>query len=444
MSNALAIAAVTAVLRDLLQNALIDHDVVASVGEVKVSVTSPGLIVAPTDGQIPSQLNLFLYQVLGNSGWSNVSQPARGPSGERLSNPPLALDLRYLLSAYGVSDFDAEILLGYGMQILHETPVLPRDAIRTALAPPGPISGSILAPAFQALLAADLADQVEQIKITPLFLGVEEMSQLWSTFQTAYRPSTAYHVSVVLIESKRSTRATLPVQKYGLFGLPFHLPQISSISPPAGLGQPILAGADLIIRGERLRGTITRLQLDSGELEPASEDVSDGEICIAPGTLRAGVHALQVVHYIEIGDPPRLHRNANSNIAAFLLHPAVVKLGDGSYDITVAGVADTDEGREADLSIHLTPAVGRSQRAVLLLYQFNTPAGETARSYSFFAAPWPAPPQGQPAPQEFDTVTFHAAGMVPGTYLVRVQVDGAESGLELDNNGRYAQPRVTI
>jgi hypothetical protein len=444
MSNALGIAAVTAVLRDLLQNALIDHDVVASVGEVKVNVTSPGLIVAPTDGQVSSQLNLFLYQVLGNSGWSNVNQPARSASGERLGNPPLALNLRYLLTAYGVSDFDAEILLGYGMQILHETPVLPRDAIRTALAPPGPVSGSILAPAFKALSAADLADQVEQIKIIPVFLGLEEMTQLWSTFQVAYRPSTAYHVSVVLIESKRSTRATLPVQKYGLYGLPFHLPQISSVSPPTGLGQPILAGSDLIIRGERLRGTITRLQLDSGELEPAAEDVSDSEICIEPGSLHAGMHALQVVHYIEIGDPPRLHRNANSNIGAFLLHPAIVQLGDGSYDITIADVADTDEGREANLSIHLTPPVGRKQHAVLLLYQFNTPAGENARSYSFFPTPWPAPPQGQPEPQEFETVNFHVAGIEPGTYLVRVQVDGAESGLELDGDGRYAQPRITI
>ena len=353
MSNALAIAAVTAVLRDLLQNALIDHDVVASVGEVKVSVTSPGLIVAPADGQVPSQLNLFLYQVLANSGWSNVSQPAHGPKGERLGNPPLALDLRYLLTAYGVSDFDAEILLGYGMQILHETPALPRDAIRTALAPPGPISGSILAPAFQALSAADLADQVEQIKITPVFMNVEEMSQLWSSFQVAYRPSTAYHVSVVLIESKRSTRSTLPVQKYGLYALPFHLPQIDSVSPPTGLGQPILAGSDLVIRGQRLLGNITRLQLDSGELVPAIEDVSDTEICIEPGALQAGVHGLQVIHYIEIGDPPRLHRNANSNIVAFLLHPVVAQLGDGSYDISVAGVADTDEGREADLTIHL-------------------------------------------------------------------------------------------
>ena len=167
MSNALAIAAVTAVLRDLLQNALIDHDIVAAVGEVKVSLTSPGLIVAPQEGQIPSQLNLFLYQVLPNPGWRNVGQPARNAQGERLSNPPLALDLRYLLTAYGDSDFDAEILLGYSMQILYETPVLPREAIRTALAPQSPVGGSILPPAFQALSAADLADQVEQIKITP-------------------------------------------------------------------------------------------------------------------------------------------------------------------------------------------------------------------------------------------------------------------------------------
>ncbi len=37
MSSALAIAAVTAVLKDLLINGLIDHDLTASIGDVSVS-----------------------------------------------------------------------------------------------------------------------------------------------------------------------------------------------------------------------------------------------------------------------------------------------------------------------------------------------------------------------------------------------------------------------
>ena len=44
--------------------------------------------------------------------------------------------------------------------------MLDREAIRRAL-DPSPVDVSMLPPAFQALAASDLADQVELIKITP-------------------------------------------------------------------------------------------------------------------------------------------------------------------------------------------------------------------------------------------------------------------------------------
>ena len=53
------------------------------------------------------------------------------------------------------------------------------------------------------------------MRITPEPLSLEEMSKLWTTFQTQYRISAAYQVSVVLIESTRPTRAPLPVLKRG-------------------------------------------------------------------------------------------------------------------------------------------------------------------------------------------------------------------------------------
>src|SRR4029453_14250077 len=78
----------------------------------------------------PSQLNLFMYQVTPNQGWRNVGMPSHSANGEPQTNPPLALDLHYLLSAYGAEEFFAEALLGYGMQVLHDTPVLSRAFIR--------------------------------------------------------------------------------------------------------------------------------------------------------------------------------------------------------------------------------------------------------------------------------------------------------------------------
>src|SRR3954465_9478756 len=116
MSNALAIAGVTAVLKDLLENGLIDHQVTGAVGtEVTVSSLAPDVV--PIDGaEAAPRLNLFLYQVTPNAAWRNVDLPSCDRSGRRISNPPLALDLHYLLTAYGFAELQAEVLLGYGMQ----------------------------------------------------------------------------------------------------------------------------------------------------------------------------------------------------------------------------------------------------------------------------------------------------------------------------------------
>lgn len=214
MSSPLAIAGVTAVLRDLLNNGLIDHNIAGAIG-ANVNVTASPPDVIKLDGaNAQTQLNLFLHQVTPNPGWRNVGLPARDERGTRLANAPLALDLHYLLTAYGAEDLHSEILLGYAMHLLHETPVLDRQSIRTALAG-GTVDGSVLPPAFQGMDAADIADQVEQIKIVPSSLGAEEMSRLWAALQAHYRPTAAYQVSVVLIEARRPTRASLPVLTRG-------------------------------------------------------------------------------------------------------------------------------------------------------------------------------------------------------------------------------------
>ena len=136
MSSALAIAGVTAVLQDLLNDGLINHNVSGVLGSTVTVRALPPDRLEPANGTESTQLNLFLHRVTPNSGWRNQGLPSRDGSGQnRLTNPPLALDLHYLLSAYGSEDLQAEILLGYAMQLLHETPVLDRKAIATALNP---------------------------------------------------------------------------------------------------------------------------------------------------------------------------------------------------------------------------------------------------------------------------------------------------------------------
>jgi hypothetical protein len=61
MSNALAIAGVTAVLRDRLNDGLVNHNATGVLGStVTVSVLSPDRVVLE-GGSETSQLNLFLY-----------------------------------------------------------------------------------------------------------------------------------------------------------------------------------------------------------------------------------------------------------------------------------------------------------------------------------------------------------------------------------------------
>lgn len=213
MSGPLAIAAVTAVLKNALNNGLIDHDL-SKVGSFTVTALPPDRIITGTTTE-PNQLNLFLYQVTPNQGWRNTGLPARDSTGGRLTNPPLALDLHYLLTAYGAEEFNAEILLGYALQILHETPVLSRQDIRTTLNSTSQVGSAILPPLFGNLSAVDLADQVEQIKITPHYLTTEELSKLWTAMQARYRQAMAYQVSVVLIQGTKPAKSALPVLSRG-------------------------------------------------------------------------------------------------------------------------------------------------------------------------------------------------------------------------------------
>jgi hypothetical protein len=113
-----------------------------------------------------------LHQVTYNAAWRNVGQPSVAPDGKtRLRNPPLALDPHYLLTAYGSEDCEAEALLGFAIQLIHEMPVILRSQITLGLASlpaSNPVSGL--------LGTSGLADQIEMIKITPATLGREELA----------------------------------------------------------------------------------------------------------------------------------------------------------------------------------------------------------------------------------------------------------------------------
>lgn len=423
MSSALAIASVTAVLKDLLDNAVIDHSLSATVGgPVTVTALSPGQIKPGNDGTISRQLNLFLYHVTPNTGWSNVGLPSRDARGTRLTNPPLALDLYYLLTAYGKEDFEAEILLGYAMQRFHETPVLTRDAIRAALVMPGgPVSGTgILPSALGALSASDLADQVEQIKLTQYPLNVEEASKLWSAFQTNYRPSVAYHISVVLVQTDGVVKSSLPVLRRGVddrgavaqpdTNSPF--PALFSVEPASKQFAAVLGG-ELVVKGQRLdAGTLAvvirnprlaaPLELTPSAGATAEEVRARLEIdpTTDPTTFVAGVYTLSLV--LNRGTA----QERTTNEVPFALAPRMpvppLAVGDPPSISAVRGTDGT-----VTVTVRCRPEVLPTQRVTLVVGETEAPAqARTTRT---------------------NTLTFRFRQLPAGEYFVRLRVDGVES-----------------
>lgn len=434
MSNALAIASVTALLKNLLDDGMVDDTVVGSVGSVKVSTLAPDLIALAADA--PSQLNLFLYQVTLNASWRNAALPARDARGERLTNPPLALDLHYLLTAYASRELHAEILLGYAMQILHETPLLTRDAIRRGLGDPGldVDPQHLLPPDLSAIATSGLDRQADSIKVSPYATSPDDMTKLWTALQSKFRPSMAYVVSVVLIESTQPTRVALPVLAPRIYVDTLSSPRIDRVlsQDAAGTilaGAPILAGQRLVLQGMQLdaEGTLVRFGDATAVPDPASLDTQ--LVVTLPATLLAGLRSVQVIQQRLLGDPPVAHGAASSNLMAFLLRPRIVAVD-----------ADSTPG-----SLHLTlqPAIDPAQRVVVLLNELQpaaAPANPPARAYSFEV---PLQAFGSP-PVAATELLVALAGVTPGSYLVRLQVDGAESPVFPDALGRIGQPAVSV
>jgi hypothetical protein len=461
VSSPLAIAAVTAVFKDLLNDGLIDNDVLpTAIGAFKVTALPPDRVSLNGAGAV-SQLNIFLYQVMPNPGWRNIGYPSRDSAGNVISNPLLALDLYYLLTAYGTDDLHAEILLGFAMQLLHETPVLTRAAIRQALDPAVATAGSSVKDIITRSGAANLADQVEQIKISPLSLNTEEQSHLWTAFQTNYRPSVAYQVSVVLIESKKPVKPAMPVTRRNIYTVPLRHPNITEVEqePPnkkiMRSQPPSVEWATAIpmtVRGNNLLAPDVSVVFESGEESPdpniiptprtatidAANSTQEQLQITLPTQLRAGLRSLQVVHPLAMG-APTLHKGFESNRTAFLLRPKIRPAGTG-YDIVLSDKTGTGNApRGATVTIKLDPAVGKKQDVVLMLNQTDALAGELPRAFSFAR-----PPRVAADPETTNELVFPIAGVQRGKYLVRVQVDGAQSLLDTDGSGKYSAPVIDL
>jgi hypothetical protein len=399
MSNSLAIAAVTATLRALLFQGVRDE-----LGSGSVTTRPLDKARGGNDG---NQINLFLYHTAVSGVWRNMDMPHQTKSGET-SQVPLALELYYLVTAYGENDNDirSHRLLGRVMNVLHDHAVLSPAEIETATRPNALDSE---------LFGSDLHRQGERIRIVLLKLSFDEMSQIWRPFQVQYRISAAYQVSIALIEGDIPAKTPLPVlrrgsEDRGVIATASLPPSLLEVVLPNGKPSAEL-GDVLIIRGDRLDDdnlTVRfRSLLSDTELEvvPLSRTASELRVQLPAATDTAAIALWTSGIYTLAGvvRRPQMPMWATNELP-FALAPTITEV---SPLTAISG--------NITLSIVCTPSVQPTQRVSLLWGDREIPAESLT-----------------------PTLSFQIRDAQPGTYVIRLRVDRVDS-LPIDFAARPLQ-----
>ncbi|MBR8839565.1 MAG: DUF4255 domain-containing protein [Stigonema ocellatum SAG 48.90 = DSM 106950] len=391
MSNALSIAAVTTTLRSLLQHKFDTQ------GGGTVVTTKPLDKVRDNSISNGNQVNLFLYHTQINPGWRNMDIPDQVKPGET-AQPLLPLNLYYLLTAYSVNDDYPEPtshrLLGLAMSVLHDHSILTPADIKAAL---------------PATTEYDLDQQLEQLRIVYQALSVEESFNLWTTFQSPYRISAAYEVSVVLIESGLPSKTPLPAIRRQAddsgailrSDLMSFLPMLQSVQLPNQ--QPSARLGDvLVLNGDNLDGENVVILFTNNRREitvelPSPVERTAKEIRVQlpdeAADWVAGFYTV-AVRVTRTGEQTR-----TSNELSFSLAPKI-------SDIIPRQVTPDANG-EVLLTVVYSPQVRPEQRVALLLGDREVLA--------------------QPRTTTTDRLEFRITGVTPGEYFVRSRIDGVDS-----------------
>ena len=399
MSNEFAVAAVTLTLRNILDKIkdLKDTDEFDQIPAdaqptAEILVTNVPLDQAHKLDKGKNQVNLFLYHVEHNGAWRNMDISARVKPGET-GLTPLALNLYYIITSYGEngSELIGHLLLGKAMSLLHDHALFGRTEIKNAFA----VSG--------------LHKQVERVRLSPQPISLDEVSKLWTGFQTQYRLSAAYQVSVVLIESKRPAKTPLPVLKrgaddQGVISQP-HLippyPTLNALSLPNN--QPgARLGEVLTLSGHHLGGDSVEVRFMNPRLPhvievPALAGGTDVALKVVlpnePAGWPAGFYSLAAV----ISRTGKQDRTTNE--IPLMLTPQIISISIAPLSPPVAG------GYTA--TVICSPQVLPDQSAALLLGDRQFPAEDH--------------------PTKSDTLTFRMTDVPDDEYYVRLRIDGVDS-----------------
>lgn len=418
MSNYLAIATVTATLQRILQVA-----VQADVAGATVTTARPDA----TGGNTPEVgVNIFLYQAAPNPAWRNADLRTRRPRGDLIKQAQAGIDLSYLMTFYGNElELQPQQLMGTTIRTLIDQPILTPEMIQETVN------------TFSFLEGSTLAEQIERVTLVPAMLSTDDLSKIWSVFfQTPYMLSFAYQGTTVLIEGEKAGKPALPIRSQQFYVAP-NQPTIEQVVPETGVNQPIASTSALTIRGRQLNMDQPHARI--GEARVTLQSVKEREIQLnlaslsvqQRSVLRAGVQSLQLVSLMpkrRASDPDQF---VGSNIVPFILCPTIAAA------VETVDLSHNDGLYSAELVVQLDLNVGVGQRLFLLL---NQRSSSTPAAYIFAA---------KPREMETDRVRFPILDVRAGEYLIRVQVDGAESLLTVDTQPgetfeQYIAPSVVI
>jgi hypothetical protein len=421
MSNPLAIQAVTRTLRELLL-----HDDAIE----EVSVRPPDRLV---DAAAGGRLNLYLYRVAPNAAWQNANIPDRSRPSEP-AFPPLALDLYYLLTAYGEdSEFSSEHgLLGRAMHIFHSNASLSPAIVRRATT--GLSAGDYV---------SDLHEQIERIRITHDPLSLDDLSKLWNTFQTQYRISTAYRVSVVLIDSARPSGSALPVLRRGADDrgvrvFPTMEPRLNEVvyhhrQRPDLMQDAASLDSRVALKGTNLPGIGVSVTIRDPRLTTIANPDADRIQTIQPlPTTEPNSVELVLqkelaqwqggVYFTEVSfESDGVKRTSNQ--LPFAIVPEIRKRSDGRPMARVFR-----EGNKNMLQVEIINGIASNRNAYLIL---------NGRSGMFQLR------RDKTSPEDSDDApVFYLKRVTPGQYRLRVRVDGVDSLMTMvpsDTDSRFPE-----
>ncbi|MET0340085.1 MAG: DUF4255 domain-containing protein [Polyangiales bacterium] len=364
MSNHLAIATVTATLGQLVH-----ASAEQAVSGATLQFGRPTVAGTGTEKRV----FVYLFQVTPNATLRNADLPTRGAAGQLTRRPQAALDLHYLLAFTGDDRLhEPQRMLGAVARDLHARPALDKSAIGNAVASAAELAGS------------DLAASIEQVKLTPVALPLEEMSKLWSVLmQTPHVLALVYQANVVLLDALESGSAALPVLSRGqddrgvdvvMGAFPriarcwLGAPEASALRPPLPSLPSLGLGQRALLHGDHLAGDALAVRFTQGGAPPVVVPAAlvAGAVQVdlpdTPATqdaFRAGVYALSVVS-------TKAGKARVSNALPVVLAPTVTGI--------TPNPAERDAGGAVTLRVTVRPHVRPGQTVSLRLGDREVPA----------------------------------------------------------------------